>query len=134
MLTIAVVLNLLTALGIFAMAAKYLTTTPPMDYHAEMLKSERISETTNQIFGAMYKCMGAGFAGLGILVVLLTINGVWNDLFWAKLAVVLGTTTVGGLVALAGRETEQVTSVKTPWRVAAGLSGLGVVAFLVSLI
>ena len=61
-------------------------------------------------------------------------RGSVNDLFWAKLAVVLGTTTVGGLVALAGRETEQVTSVKTPWRVAAGLSGLGIVAFLVSLI
>ncbi|WP_425040331.1 hypothetical protein [Primorskyibacter sp. S187A] len=134
MLMFAVILNLLTALGVLAMAAKYLTASPLMEYHAEMLKAETLSPTALQIMKAHYRCLGVALVALSLLIAALAIFVVRLDVTWGKIAIVLATSIAGGGIALAGRETENVTGVKTPWRIAAGLAGLALLAFVLAMI
>ena len=116
------------------MGIKYIRAKPPLDYHAEITKADELSEATLKVFGALYKVMGGGFLALGIILAMLTLFGVWNNIFWAKLAILVGTLIAGGFSALIPREVEQATGVRTPWRIAAALTTLTIVAFVISIL
>lgn len=134
MLSLSVILYLLASLGVMAMGIKYIRAKPPLDYHAEITKADELGEATLKVFGALYKVMGGGFLSLGIVLVMLTLFGVWNDVLWAKLTVFVGALIAGGFAALIPREVEQVTGVKTPWRIAAALTALTIIAFVISIL
>ncbi len=132
MLFLSVILNLAASLGVFAMGLKYIRAVPPLDYHAEITKDDELSEATLRVLGALYKVMGGGFLSLGIVLAMLTLFGVWNDLLWAKLAILIGALVAGGFSALFPRQVEKATGVRTPWRIAALLTSLVGFAFVIS--
>jgi len=134
MLNLSIALHLLVSLGVIAMGIKYICATPPLGYHAEITKADKLSKEALMILGALYKAMGGGFVSLGVMLVLLTLFGVWNDLLWAKFAALAGALIAGSFAMLAPRKIEQLTGVTTPWRIAAALTALAVVAFVVSIL
>lgn len=134
MLSLSVILFLLVCAGVIAMGIKFIRATPPLDYHAEITKTDDLGEATLKVIGALYKVVGGGFLSLGIVLLMLTIFGVWNDVFWAKLTILLGVLIVGGVSAYITREVEQTTGVKTPWRIATTLTALAIVAFVISIL
>lgn len=134
MLMISVILNLLVAAGLLAMGAKYVRAVPPMDYHAEIMSGASVPDSVLKILGGLYKGMGGAFLGMGAGLVLLTVFGVAADVFWAKLTILVMALISGALAAQAAKTVEDGTGVKTPWRIAAGLTGLAILAFLMSLI
>ena len=134
MLSLGVILYLLVSIGVIVMGIKYIRAKPPLDYHAEITKADELGEATLKVFGALYKVMGGGFLSLGIMLAMVTLFGVWNDALWAKLTILLGAIIAGGFSALIPREVEQVTGVRTPWRIAAALTALTIVAFVISIL
>ena len=134
MLALSVGLYLCAALGVGAMGIKYIRAQPPLDYHAGITRAENLGPETLRVLGALYKVMGGAFLSLGIVLALLALFGVWNDLFWAKLAILTGTLIAGGFSALVPRAVEQSTGVRTPWRIAIVLIIVIVVAFLLSIL
>ena len=134
MLSTSVALNLLASLGIFVMGLKYVRAEPPLDYHAEIMKDQNTSAETLMVLGALYKAMGGGFIALAFVVAILAVFGVWNDVFWAKLAILIGALVAGGFTALGARTVEISTGVRTPWRIALGLTAVSTVAFILSVI
>ena len=133
MLLIAVILNLVVAVGLFAMGAKYVRAVPPMDYHAEILSGAPVPDPFLKILGGLYKGMGGAFLAMGAGVILLTVFGVFSDVFWAKLTIFVMGLIAGGPATNAAKTVEDATGVKTPWRIAAGLTALVVLAFVLSL-
>ena len=133
MLTLAVILNLLVAAGMLGMGAKYIRAKPPMDYHANILSSVPVGDEVKMVLGALYKVMGGAFCALGAGTILLTLFGVWPDIFWAKLTILVMALISGYLATKVTKVAEDYTKVKTPWRIAAALTALAVIAFLVSL-
>lgn len=134
MLFFSVILYLAAALGVLAMGLKFLCAVPPLDYHAEITRNEEPGDATLRVLGALYKVIGGSFLSLGVVLIIVTLFGVWNDLLWAKLANLIGALLAGGLSALVPRNVEKATGVRTPWRTAAALTGLVVVAFVFSVL
>ncbi|WP_299988108.1 hypothetical protein [uncultured Ruegeria sp.] len=134
MLFLSVILYLAASLGVLAMGIKYVRAEPSLDYHAEITKNDELSEATLRILGALYKVMGGGFLSLGIVLAMLALFGVSNDLLWAKLAILVGALVAGSFSAFFPREVERATGVRTPWRIAALLTALVGVAFVISVI
>lgn len=135
MLMIAVALDLLAAAGLCALAAKYTFGPAPADYHAEILRKagHDIDETLKQLFRGINGALGGGFFALAAALAAMTLFGVYQDMLWAKLAVVVTGLLAGVPSALAVRSVELNTGVRTPWRPAVILIAVLVVAFLLSL-
>ncbi len=135
MLMTAVGLNLLAAAGICVLATKYFFGPAPADYHAEILRKagHDIDETVKTLFGGIYRVLGGGFYALALTLVALALFGIHHDMLWAKLAAVGAGLLAGLPTAIAVRRVEQRTGVATPWKPAAGLTVMLVVAFLFSL-
>jgi len=134
MLLAGALLYLAVAAGVIAMAAKYIGATPPLDYHARIMTSDSPGEGTVAVIGALYKVMGGALLALGVLLGLVTLFGVMENLLWAKLANLAGSLIAGGFAALAPREVERLTGVRTPWRPAAALTALAILAFVLTLV
>ena len=134
MLSLSVILYLLVSAGVIAMGIKFIRANPLLDYHAEITKADELGDATLMVIGALYKVVGGGFLSLGIVLVMITVFGVWNDFFWAKLTILLGTLIAGGISALIPREVEQATGVRTPWRIPATLTALTIAAFIISIL
>ena len=135
MLTIAVLLNGLCALGLFAMAGKYLTGPVPADYHATILEAggHAPDDSLRTVVGALYKVMGSAMAAVAVGIVAVSVFGVWSGHFWAK-ATVLGMVLVVGVPStLTAWRVARENRVKAPWIPAAALSLLGTIAFVISL-
>lgn len=115
------------------MGLRYYMAEPPLDYHAELTKADHFGEQTLMVLGVMYKVMGGSFAALGVVLGLLTLFGAWSGLFWAKATIVSGAVIAGAISSGAARGVERSTGVRTPWRIAAALTGLAVIAFALSL-
>jgi hypothetical protein len=133
MLIAGVILYLAVAAGMIAMAAKYMRATPPLDYHARMMESDNPGEGTITVIGALYKIMGGAWLALGVVLGLITVFGVMENLLWAKLATLTGSLVAGGFALLVPRDVERLTGVRTPWRVAAALTALAILAFVLTL-
>lgn len=134
MFATSIALYLMVSLGIFAMGLKYVRAKPPLDYHANIMKTQKPSTETVIVLGALYKVMGGSLLALGFVMAMVTVFGVWNDLLWAKFATLVGGLTAGGFAIVVPRNAENRTGVRTPWRIAAMLTLLGIVAFLLSVI
>lgn len=134
MLALSVVIYCLVGLGLIGMGYKYITTPAPMDYHREILANTPLTDETRLILDVLYKVMGGSFAALGAGIGIVALCGIWADLFWAKLAVLVMLAIAGYFATTLPHKVEAQTGVKTPWRIAAALSGLGVIAFLLALI
>ena len=133
MLFASVLVFLLTAVGVLVMAYRYITATPPLDYHGDILSGTAMTDETLTILGALYKVMGGAFAALGAGLILLTVFGVWADLFWPKLTILLMTGIAGWFATTVPRRVEARTGVRTPWRITAGLVALSALGFVLSL-
>jgi hypothetical protein len=133
-LTVSIVLFMLASAGVMAMGLKFIRATPLIDYHAEITMNEEIGNETRRVFGALYKVLGGAFLALGAVLAVITVFGVGNDLLWAKLASLLGALIAGGASAVVPREVERATGVRTPWRIAAALALLTLVAFILSIL
>lgn len=116
-----------------AMAAKYIRATPPLDYHARIMETDSPGEGTVTVIGALYKIMGGAWLALGAVLGLITVFGVMENLLWAKLATLTGSLIAGGFALLVPRDVERLTGVRTPWRVAAALTALAMLAFVLTL-
>jgi len=135
-LMIAVVLNLIAALGLVALAAKYFFGPAPTDYHEEILRSGgiEIEETHKMIFGAVNKALGSAFFALAVANAAITLFGVYQDILWAKVLVVIMGISVGIPSTLITNRVNQQTGVNTPWKSALILTVILVAAFVFSLI
>ena len=133
MLSLSVFLYLLASIGLIAMGAKYIWAVPPLDYHAEIMKAEKPSEEVLRILGALYKIMGGAFVSLGVMLIFLTLFGVWGDMLWAKFAILLGAVIAGSFATFVPRKVELATGVRTPWRIAPALISLTILGFITSI-
>ena len=132
MLLVALIFDTLAALGIVFVASKYIFGPAPTGYHREMLEKHgaEISETAAMVYGALNKVFGFSLVGGAVAIIGLGWFGVYAGLFWAKALLLLaGLIPAGGLTIVAIRMEARL-GVRTPWRVAAGISmllGLGFV-------
>lgn len=116
------------------MGYRYIMAEPPLDYHGEILSGTEINDPLVTILGALYKVMGGAFTALGVGMLLLTVFGVWADLFWPKLTILAMAGVSGWYAMMIPRAVETQTGVQTPWRIAAALLGLAVFGVLLSLL
>ena len=136
MLTLAVILYLIVAAGLLGLAAKYQFGPVPADYHEAVLTSDGniIGEKKMLVFGAVNKVFAALFAGLALAMVFLALGGVWADLIWAKLAILVVALTAGVAPTMAAAHVEKVSGVRTPWRAGAAMTLLTMFASLLSVL
>ena len=136
MLIVAVILYLIVATGLVGLAAKYQFGPVPADYHAKILVlgGAEIGDNQMLVFGAVNKVFAALFLGLGLALVFLALGGVWADLMWAKLAILVVALAAGVMPTLAAAHLEKVSGVRTPWRAGAALTVLAVIASLLSVL
>lgn len=133
MLTLAVLLNIAVSAGLFAMAYRYMSAKALLSYHVEIMGNAGASNETKMILMALYRAMGGAFAAIGAGCLLLTVFGIWGDVFWPKLTVLVMALISGVTAILGAKPVEDATSVKTPWRIAAVLMAVAIVAFVLSL-
>jgi hypothetical protein len=135
MLLTATVLFYAVAFGICVLAAKYGFGAVPADYHREILtkSGQEATGSLHLILKAMYRAVASALFAVALAIALITFNGVQQDVKWAKLAVLAVVLIVGIPSILITYEVEKVSGVNTPWRAAAGLTAVAMVAFLLSL-
>ena len=136
MLMIAIALFAICALGLCAMGAKYCFGPVPADYHLKIMGLSKSDLSPQQItvFSAIYRVMGAGFFALAIALASLSFFAVSLDLMWAKLTVLI-VGLVAGIPAL--RITYSIhkkTGVETPWKPAAAIVIILLLAFILSVL
>lgn len=136
MLLAAVILNYVVAALLALLGGKYLRGPAPADYHEEILKAAyaEITEAHKGVFRALNVVVGAGFYTQAVVIVLVTYFGVWENLLWAKVVVLLAALLSGIPATLAAQRLEKHTRVTTPWRPGIVLLGLAVTAFVLSVL
>lgn len=134
MLIAGVLLNLLVALGLAALAAKYAFGPVPADYHASILTKSGYPIDPNQmlVFGAINKVFAGCFLALAIALAMLILFGVWHEMYWAKIATAVIAVVAGVPSSFSAYTVEQTSGVRTPWRSGALLCVLVLIAFLCS--
>jgi hypothetical protein len=116
----------LAALGLAALAAKYLFGPAPADYHRQILSHDGMDDIApvRRLFRALYVIIGAAFLSVALGVGALAAGPVLAGSAQAA-AIATGMALVagvpGGVVAW---QAERRTGVRTPWRPAAVLTGL----------
>ena len=131
-LTMAISLKLPAASGLAALGVRYVFARPPLDYHARILGEAGEPVVVRRLLGARHRTMGAAFVGLALAVAFLSVFGTGANLLWAKLAILLSALVVGLPAMMMGRIAEQVTGVRTPWRISALLLAMVLLAFVLS--
>ena len=140
MLMIATLLYLLTAAGIALLAAKYAFGPIPAPHHAAMLAKagEAPGEATLRVMAALYRVMAGALFGGGLAVLVLAWFGLGMGEApaqpWAQASLPLIVLAIGLPATLTTWRTERATGIRTPWRAAAALTGLGLLAFVLSLL
>jgi hypothetical protein len=136
MLMTAVILNLIGALGLCLMGAKYCFGPAPAEYHLNVMSVSKgdIDEQQRIVFSAIYRVMGASFFALAISLVSLTWFGISANILWAKLAVLITGAVIGIPAFSITYGVAKQTGVDTPWKPAAIMLVIIVVAFILSII
>ncbi len=134
MLIVSVVLYLVASIGLVILALKYLFGPAPTDYHSEILKRAgvQVDPALARVTGALNQVLGSALLAFAVLVSALALFGVGARLFWANAALLIAVLILGGLATRVAYGLEQQTGVRTPWRPAAALTGIAVVAFVVA--
>lgn len=136
MLMIAIALFVICALGLCAMGVKFGFGPVPADYHLKIMGLSKSDLTTQQItvFSAIYRVMGAAFFGLAIAVASLSIFAVSLDLMWAKLTVLIAGLVAGIPALRMTYSIQKKTGVETPWKPAAAIVTILILAFILSVL
>jgi len=136
MLIAAVVMYLLVALAFAAFAAKFTLGPVPADYHQKVFDKldVTIKDGHAMVIRALYQVMSAGFVALALGIVGLALFGVWGNVMWAKVLVFVVGMFASVSTLMVTRNVEIRTGVRTPWRVAAFISVLLILAFLCSMV
>lgn len=136
MLNLSVFLNLAAVAMLAATAARYYFGPAPTSYHAEILSTANteINETVRLLFATINRILGASFMALALAVLIATLFGIWQDIFWAKGLVLAVGIVTGTPSTFWAREVERKTGVRTPWRGAAAITTILTIAFLLSIL
>lgn len=135
MTQIAVILNLAAAFGLAALGAKYAFGPVPAPHHARMLSDAGVglTDTLTRILKVLYLAMGASFIALALGIAMMAISAVGAGELWAGFTILAMGVIAGVPLTEMTRRTELATGVRTPWRQGYVLTGLIVLAFVVSL-
>ncbi len=134
MLIYSTILLCIAALGVAGLAAKYLLGPAPADYHIKILQHDGVDVTDGhkRVFRALYLVLGCMALSLASILAILALIPIAQDMFWAKLAVlIIGVITAVGACGVPYR-VEKETGVRTPWRPAACIIVILIVAVLMS--
>lgn len=124
MLTVAIGLYLVAAIGLLAMAAKFGVGAFPAPHHAQALQRDGIRLTPNLtlVLRGIYRTMAGGFAGLAVLIAYLAIGPLRQGVHGAEYFGLLAGLVAGVPATLASRRLEVATGVSSPWKIAAALT------------
>jgi hypothetical protein len=117
--------------GMAAMALKYGRGPVPLDYHKDIL-GDPIPEDVLTVIGALYRVFGAAMAALALAGAALALGPLAQGAMWAKFIIFAVILLVAIPSMIVPRQVENATGVRTPWRVAAVLLAVSVVAFVLS--
>ena len=132
----AVILNLIGALGLCMMGAKYCFGPAPADYHLKIMEVSKSDLDKRQaiVFTAIYRVTGASVIAVAISLASLSWFGVSANILWAKLIVLIVGMVVGlPAFAITYRVAKQ-TGVETPWKPTVIMLAILIVAFILSVI
>lgn len=134
MSVIVLALNLLAAAGLLAVALKYLTGPAPAAYHASMFEKANalLKEIHVDVLRALYRNMGAAF--LALTVALAALAWFAGEAMWGRIAIIVIGLIAGFVSTISTYSMEKKTGVGTPWRAAAAIVVLLVVAFVLSFV
>jgi hypothetical protein len=116
----------LAALGLAALAAKYLFGPAPADYHRQILSHDGVSDVAplRHLFRALYVIIGAALLSVALGVGALAAGPVLAGSVQA-VATATGMALVAGVPSgVVAWQAERRTGVRTPWRPAVALTGL----------
>jgi hypothetical protein len=119
----------LAALGLIALAGKYLFGPAPADYHRQILSHDGVDnvEPLRRLFRALYVLIGSAFLSIALGVGALAAGPILDGSGEA-VAIATVMALVAGLPSgLVAWQAERRTDVRTPWRAALALTGLVVV-------
>jgi len=131
MLGVAVALYCLAMAGVAAMALKYGRGPVPQDYHKAIL-GDQIPDAVLTVIGALYRVFGAALAALALAGAALALGPLAQGALWAKFVIFAVAVLVAVPSMIVPRQVENATGVRTPWRIAAVLLAVSVVAFVLS--
>lgn len=134
MLLMSVFLWCLAGFLQIALAAKYMRADGPVDYHAAIIGDEPLGPGTRTVMTALYRVTGGAYAALGLTTIIVAVWGVGADAFWPKGALLILILSSGLAAGLTMYRVERGTGVRTPWRVVASITGVGGLAFVLSII
>ncbi|MCC1491041.1 hypothetical protein [Cognatishimia sp. F0-27] len=133
---VVLILHLAVVAGVAFFALRFLREKAPLDYHAAMMAAEGTIPKPNllAILTALYRGLGAAYAALGLVTLRFAVEGFQEGTLWPAATIALLTAIGGVPLALAARQAEAQSGVRTPWRAAAALVGLAILALLVALL
>lgn len=136
MLLAAVMLNFFVAFLLGLLALRYAFGPAPAEYHQEILAAAgaEVTGTHKGIFRALNVVVGAGFFAQTVVIATVTYFGVWSDVFWAKLLVLVLAVICGVPAMIAAQRLERHSHVTTPWRSGLFMLAVSVTAFVLSLL
>lgn len=136
MLMTAVTLNLIGALGLCLMGAKYCFGPAPAEYHLKVMGVSKSDIDKQQIivFSAIYRVMGASFFAVAISLASLSWFGVSANFLWAKVTVLIIGLAVGVPAFATTYRVANQSGVETPWKPTVILLVVLIAAFILSII
>jgi hypothetical protein len=121
----------LAAFGTLLIALKYGLSDAPLPYHRAIIeKNGVVLVGTQKVIAALYRVWAATLAGFGICLLGLIWGPAADGDAWAHRVVLIAVLTVALPSTFVPRRVELATSVRTPWRLGAVLSGTVILGFL----
>jgi hypothetical protein len=135
MVWIAATLWAVTALGLVALAARYLFGPAPTTHHAAVLRQGggTIGEPQRLLFVTLNRILGCCQLAIAVGAFTLAWLGLSEDRLDAKLAFIAIVLLVGVPSGLAMQRLERLTGVRNPWRATIALVSLSLLGFAASL-
>jgi hypothetical protein len=136
MLTVAVILYVVVAVGLLGMAAKFGLGPVPAPHHAAAIEQDGVTVTPKleMVLRGIYHAWAGAYLALAILVAYLAIYPIRAGATDVAIAVGIAGVVAGVPAALRSRQVAIAANVSTPWQVAAGLTLLAVLATLFALL
>ncbi|MBX3578474.1 MAG: hypothetical protein KF723_14815 [Rhizobiaceae bacterium] len=136
MLTVAVICYFAVAIGLLLMAAKFGLGPVPASHHAAAIHQDGVTVTPKleMVLRGVYQALAGAYLALAIVVAYLTLYPIWAGDKGIAVMVGVAGVAAGLPAALQSRKVAVAASVSTPWQVAAGLTGLVVLATVLALL
>jgi hypothetical protein len=132
MIQVSLLLYTLTAAGIAAMAAKYVFGQVPAPHHREALEKDGVSPGQNVVImlRGIYLAFAGALLAVAILIAYMAYVPVRAGDGYARLMLLLAGLVVGTMTTYGAWQFEKRTGIASPWKIAAGLTVLVVLATL----